>query len=378
MKGSFTQMKIKGFATLEGTERFKKRFEGKLASGHFRKSQNLWFSSIGIGSYLGEPDTETDRLYQEALKEAIHSGVNVVDSAINYRCQRGERSFGKAFGELIQSGTIQRDEIILCTKGGFLPFDGEYPPDPGAYFKKAYLDSGLLNSEEIVQGCHAMTPRYLEDQLNRSLENLGVETIDIYYVHNPETQLAEVDQKEFAKRLQAAFEMLEAKVSEGKIRMYGLATWSGYRVPLQNSEHLSLEDIQILAREAGGTQHHFKAIQLPVNLAMPEAWGLQNQRYGAGLVSSLELAQKLGITVIASASLLQGQLAQPLPEEFRTLFGNLEKSSHCSIQFVRSCPGVITALVGMKRKVHVLENLGLARVAPLTEPQLAQLFQSLP
>ena len=369
-------MKTQGFATAEGTARFKDRFKGKLAEGHFRESQGLWFSSLGAGSYLGESDEETDKLYQEALKAAIRSGVNVIDSAINYRCQRSERSFGKALGELMEAGEIKRDEIMVCTKGGFVPFDGSYPADPAAYFEKTYRDTGLLAASDIAQGCHAMTPRYLEDQLNRSLENLGLETLDIYYVHNPETQLAEVDRKEFAKRLQAAFELLERKAAEGKIQRYGTATWSGYRVSPESSEYLSLEEINILAREVGGVNHHFKAVQLPLNLAMPEAWVLRNQRYGANLFAFLEIAQKLGVTVAASASLLQGQLARPLPSDFQNLFPNLKKSSQCSLQFVRSCPGVVTALVGMKTKAHVVENLELALVEPLSEEALVQLFQN--
>ena len=365
--------KIKGFATPDGTSHYSSRF--LWAKGHFRQAAGLWFSSIGIGSYLGEPDEETDRGYVEAAKEALTSGINVLDSAINYRCQRSERSFGRALGELIETGKLKREEVIVCTKGGFLPFDGDYSRDPSGYFETAYIKTGLLKPEEIAQGCHAMTPRYLEDQLEKSLDNLGTETIDLYYLHNPETQLAEVDSKTFARRLQAAFEFLEKKVAEGKIRMYGTATWSGFRVVQESREHLSLEDIQILAREAGGAGHHFKAVQLPMNLAMPEAWVLANQNYGADQIPFLETAQKLGIIVIASASLLQGQLAGPFPPGFQKLFSGLEKPAQCSIQFARSCPGIVTALVGMKNKFHVLENLETARVAPLSKDNLIQLFQ---
>lgn len=369
------EKKIKGFATPQGTAAYKDRF-ALLAPGHFREAQGLWFSSLGIGSYLGEPDEETDRLYGEGLKKALQLGVNVIDSAINYRCQRSERSFGKALGELIRSGEVRREEVILCTKGGFLPFDGEYPANPSEYFWNAYVAKGLLKPQEIAQGCHAMTPAYLEDQLARSLENLGVETIDIYYLHNPETQLAEVNRKEFTNRLERAFEFLEKKVAEGKIQIYGTATWSGYRVSPESPEYLSLEDIHVLARQAGGPNHHFKAIQLPFNLAMPEAWVFANQHYGAQTVPFLEVAQKLGMIVIASASLLQGQLTRPFPPDFQNLFGGLKKSSQCSLQFTRSAPAVVTALVGMKNKNHVQENLELAKlVSPLSGIELKQLFQ---
>lgn len=368
-------MRIKGFATREGTERFKRRFEEKAAPGHFREGHGLWFSSIGAGSYLGESDEETDRLYEEGLKEAIRLGVNVVDSAINYRCQRSERSFGKALAALIEAGEIQRDEILLCTKGGFIPFDGEYPPDPSEYFRKTYLDPGILKHEDIVQGCHAMTPHYLEDQLARSLVNWGVETLDLYYLHNPETQLAEVSPQEFANRLRTAFQFLEKKVSEGKIRMYGMATWSGFRNAPENRDHLSLEDICILAREAGGGGHHLKVVQLPINLVMPEAWVLLNQKYGADSVSFLALARRLGILAVSSGSLSQGRLAGALPSELKNRFPSLKASSQCALQFARSCPGVMTALAGMKQVEHVRENLETAKTNPLSEAELLGLFQ---
>ena len=124
--------RLKGHATTEGTTAYKARFESRFAEGHFRSKENLWFSSIGIGSYLGEADEATDRAYEEGVKEAVLGGINVIDSAINYRCQRSERSFGRALAELCAAGKIRREEIVLCTKGGFIPFDGEYPADPMA------------------------------------------------------------------------------------------------------------------------------------------------------------------------------------------------------------------------------------------------------
>ena len=366
---------MKGYATPAGTAAYQSRFGGPLAEGYFRQREGLWFSSIGIGSYLGEPDEETDRLYENALREAVLLGVNVMDSAINYRAQRSERSFGRALAGLFREGKVKREEIILCTKGGFIPFDGATPKDPMDYFEKTYLETGILKSEDVAQGCHAMTPDYLEDQLERSLANLGVETIDIYYLHNPETQLAEHDHPEFLNRLRKAFERLEKKVTEEKIRMYGTATWNGYRVPAEHADYLSLEEMVLAAREVGGPGHHFKAVQLPINLAMPEAWILPNQRYGANLVPLLGLAEKLGVIVIGSASLLQARLAGPLPEHLAGHFPKLSKSSQKSLQFARSVPGVTTALVGMKTGSHVRENLETAKVSPMNEAELFRMFQ---
>jgi aryl-alcohol dehydrogenase-like predicted oxidoreductase len=366
---------MKGFATPEGTAVYKSKFTKNLADDFFRAKNGLWFSSLGIGSYLGEPDEYADHQYAEALKEAVLSGINVIDSAINYRCQRSERAFGKALKELFETGQVKRDELILCTKGGFLPFDGKIPASPVDYLKETYIQSGLLKAEEIVEGCHALSPKYLEDQLNRSLSNLGVETIDIYYLHNPEMQLSELEQPEFLKRMRDAFEWLEKKVAEGKIKMYGTATWNGYRVAHGAADYLSIEELLVVAREVAGPDHHFKVVQLPFNLAMPEAWIFANQSYGAALVPFLGMAHRLELIIIGSATLLQSRLTAPLPDFLDPYFKNLPKPSQRSIQFARSVPGMTTSLIGMKTTAHVKENMEVAKVSVLSESDLFAMFQ---
>ncbi|HXJ16900.1 MAG TPA: aldo/keto reductase, partial [Candidatus Polarisedimenticolia bacterium] len=121
-----------GRATPEGTLRYAARFQGRSAAGHFRELPGgLVFSSIGIGTYLGEPDEATDNGYASAVIAAVDGGINVVDSAINYRFQRSERSIAAALRELAAKG-YGREEVILCTKAGFLTPDGEMPADAHA------------------------------------------------------------------------------------------------------------------------------------------------------------------------------------------------------------------------------------------------------
>src|SRR5207244_1822867 len=103
--------------------------------------------------------------------------------------------------------------------------------------------TGLLQPEDLVGGGHAMPPRYLEDQLGRSLRNLGLAAVDVYYVHNPETQLGSVPRKEFLARIRAAFEMLERQVAAGRVGQYGVATWNGFRTRPDAREHLSLAEL---------------------------------------------------------------------------------------------------------------------------------------
>lgn len=368
--------KISGFATREGTQQFAKKFSNQVACDFFRIQQGLSFSSIGIGSYLGDINDQTDKQYEETLKSAIKSGINVMDTAINYRAQRSERSWGRALTHAIESGIAQRDELIICTKGGFIPFDQEIPTSVPDYFKKEYLDNNVLTAPDIIQGCHAMSPEYLELMLSKSLANLNLETIDIYYLHNPEIQLTEIPRPIFLKRLRAAFDWAEQKVKDGKIKLYGLATWDGFRSQAAAADYLSLEEIICIAKEAGGVEHHFRALQLPVNLAMPEAWVLSNQKYGANSVPFLPLAEKHRFAVMGSASLMQGRLAAGLPDVLMKKFPQFSKPSQCALQFARSVPGITTSLVGMKSASHVVENLEIAKEPAITREQLLLLFQN--
>src|SRR6185369_5286454 len=97
---------------------------GTVPLEHFRDGPHgLILSSIGIGTYLGDPDDQTDAAYGETLVGAITLGTNVVDTAINYRAQRSERVVGMAIAALIEAGELQRDEVVVCTKGGYIPFD---------------------------------------------------------------------------------------------------------------------------------------------------------------------------------------------------------------------------------------------------------------
>ncbi|MGH7419920.1 MAG: aldo/keto reductase, partial [Candidatus Rokuibacteriota bacterium] len=225
-------------------------------------------------------------------------------------------------------------------------------------------------ADEVVGDAHCIAPRYLADQLERSRANLGVDTIDVYYVHNPETQLAVVDRPAFMARMRAAFEFLEDAAGDGKIRWYGTATWEGYRRPATARDYLSLPDLVGLAREVAGERHHFGVIQLPYNLAMTEALTLTNQPVGKASLSVLQAAERLGVYVMTSASILQGKLARNLPPALSQVLEGFSTDAQRALQFVRSTPGVGTALCGMRRVAHVEENALLVSVPPAPSDKL--------
>lgn len=359
-------------ATSEGTKRFAEKFSN-AAKEHFRAAQDLIVSSIGIGTYLGNWDAETDKNYIEAIVRYVELGGNVIDTAANYRFQRSERNIGAALEILFEKG-FRRDEIVICTKGGYLPFDGERPTDPRRYFEETFVKTGIATFDDLVSGSHCMTPNYLQSQIDQSLKNMRLDSIDVYYVHNPESQLGEIDENTFEMRLASAFEKLEENRANGKLRFYGVATWNGFRVSPQQRGFHSLEKMVNIARQVGGENHGFKFIQLPFNLAMPEALLFPNQQLNGKVSPTLKAASELGVTAVSSASILQGKLAANLPDGLRKELGNLSTDAQGSIQFVRSTPDLTTALIGMSKRAHVEENMSLVEIEPLTPEKYGELF----
>jgi aryl-alcohol dehydrogenase-like predicted oxidoreductase len=359
-------------ATQEGTTRYTGKLQGIVAEGHFRRVENLELSSLGIGTYLGQPNDSTDSSYTAAIVAAVESGINLIDTAINYRLQRSERSIGTALKVLERKG-IARDEIVICTKGGYLTPDGSMPADPNRYFFEEYLQKGVFSAKDIAAGSHCMTPKFLENQLNRSLKNLQVDCVDVYYLHNPETQLSEISSADFLKRVREAFSFLESAVDRGQIQFYGMATWNGFRQEKTARDAMQLGELAGIAKEIAGEKHHFRFVQLPFNLAMTEALTLGNQTLPTGQKTVMEAADELEIHLIASASLLQGQVAQNLPAFVAEALG-LQNDAERALQFARSAPGITAALVGMSRTAHVEANARLVEVPPAGLDQFSKLF----
>jgi aryl-alcohol dehydrogenase-like predicted oxidoreductase len=317
-------------------------------------------SALGIGSYLGDCTDAEDERYRRSVHSAVTSGVNVIDTASNYRCQRSERAVGHAVAEAIAAGDVRRDELVVCTKGGYVALDGEPPASREAYeewLEKELFAPGILTPDDLVRGGHSIAPTFLAHQLAQSRKNLGLQTIDVYYLHNPEEQLLVLDRVTFLAKMRTAFALLEERAESGEIAGYGCATWLGLRVPPEHKQHLTLAELVAIAREVGGTTHHFRAVQLPVSLAMPEAARLPTQPLGRKLVPLLEAADALGLGVVASAPLMQGRLSAGLPQEINELFPSCTSDSQRALRFTSSLPGVATVLAGMRSGEHVKENL---------------------
>ncbi|SNZ12934.1 Predicted oxidoreductase [Natronoarchaeum philippinense] len=361
-------------ATSSGTWSYRDRFHESFGRTYFRRFGDGLVSSIGIGTYLGDPTDAVDEQYHEALVTGLENGIDAVDTAINYRCQRSERVVGRALAD----ADIEREEVVVATKGGFVPFDGERPDDPGQYVLDEFVEPGILPRDALVRGTHCIHPDFVDDQLDRSLENLGLDTIDLYYVHNPETQLAERSREAVYDQLEAAFERLEERAAAGDINHYGVATWDCFRVPRGADSYLSLPEVVTRAREAadsaGNTATHFRAIQLPFNVVMADAFTVEAHETPEGDKSALAFANDAGLDVFTSASIAQGELAERLPDEVAARLQG-DTTAQRAINFARSAPGVTCSLVGAKSADHVAENVAAGTFDPLGADAFDAVFE---
>lgn len=363
-------------ATPEGTQRYIQAQPESRRANYRPTVEGLHVSSVGLGTYLGDADDYTDAAYRAALDRAVALGCNVIDCAINYRFQRSERVIGSWLKDAIGQGTVRRDEIVIATKGGFVPFDGDMPPDPRKWTHKTFIETGLTQPHEFVANYqHCVAPAYLEQMIAWSRRNLGVDTIDIYYLHNPETQSISQSHDTFRARMLDAFEALETAVSDGHIASYGTATWTAYRSPTGTPDYLSMTELVGMATEVAGQDHHLRYCQMPYNLFMTEAFALQNQQVNEEFLSPIEAARELGLTVMCSAPLMQGRLANPLMPQLADVLTGLHTDAQRALQFVRSSPGVTTALVGMRNVAHVEENLALVDIPPVEGETIRGLYR---
>lgn len=351
-------------ATQAGTTRYAERHHDRVRGDHFRAGAGgVVLSSLGIGTYLGADTDADDEAYTDAVRTALRSGINVIDTAINYRCQRSERAVGRALLGMLGNEQLSRDEILVCTKAGYIPLDESAPSTQEGYqgyLRREFFARGIMEPSDVVAGGHCLASGFIADCLQRSRTNLGVDAIDVFYLHNPEQQLGLVATEDLHERLRDAFELLETRVASGEIGSYGISTWQGFRVGPGARGHLGMEALVALACDVAGASHHFRFVQMPLSLGMPEAVRTPTQPVGGAHCTAIEAAVALGLSVVTSAPLMQGQLSRGLPPAVHEMFPALQTDAQRALAFACSVPGVATTLVGMKRAAHVVENVAVA------------------
>ena len=364
---------ISGFATPEGTKNFTAKNDS-IPEKNFNTFQDLSLSNVGIGTYLGNPDSDTDNIVKNAVKKSVLAGMNVIDTAINYRAQKAERSVGQAISELVNENKISRDEIFISTKNGYVTNDGDIQEDLMQYIIRELGKPGIVKEGDISSGYHCMTIPYLEDQLNRSLKNLQLECIDLIYLHNAVEGNLEMPKETFLQKLKDVFEFYEQKRKDGKIRFYGMATWDCFRVAEDHKTFLSLEKVIEIAKSVGGDDHGFRFIQLPYNLHFDQAFMQKNQLVDGKSASILDSAKQLNVGVFTSVPLMQGKLLDWAKD--KPAFSAVSPSVGL-LQFIRSTPGVLAPLVGQKSDEHVTENLEVLKIPPFSEEEFTTTTKNL-
>ncbi|MCK9374307.1 MAG: aldo/keto reductase [Sulfuricurvum sp.] len=352
-------------ATKEGTFSYLKKF-GTYSKDFYRFNGELFFPSLGLGTYKPEPYKEENYIinFSEAIKTALRNGINLIDTAINYRYQMSEREIGEALAEMFKTGEITREEVIIASKAGFIPLDFPFPDNPYGWIQETIVTPGLAKKEEIIIDQHCMSPKYLRWSCEQSLQNLGLEALDILFLHNPETQLGYIDTQTFYERIEEAFTLFETLRGEGKIGAYGIAAWNGFLYEEEHTEYISLARIVEIARRIGGEDHGFKYLQSPFNLAKPHAYAYANQQGEDGMyIPLMHACARFGITYMGSSPLLQKNLFK---RPFAAKIGELMRTSDLSdvtsaLQFARSA-GAISTVFGAVEPSHVIDNTILAHI----------------
>ncbi|MCT4584646.1 MAG: aldo/keto reductase [Peptostreptococcaceae bacterium] len=347
---------IRGCADLVCTNEYMNKKKVK----NFSRNALYAISKIGCGTYLGDTDKKTDLMYKNAIEYAISNGVNIIDTAINYRGMRSEVIVGEVLKELILKKIIKRSEIIVATKGGYLPADFRKNNQKESLEKSvqeeriAFFENNILPNinydKDYMQGIinrgNTLSKDIIKLLFEESKKNLGLETIDLYYLHNPEYTKAEIGEELFYEKLYETFLYLEEQIENGSLKYYGISTYGGFIVDEDKAEYLSLEKIMYTAEKAGGFNNNLKFIQLPFNKDMRNAGILKNQKIQDKIYTTLEAAKKLNLNVMTNISLNQGK---SFPKY----------SSEDMIKFLIDNKNICSAMIGMKNINNVEKNLKL-------------------
>ena len=306
---------LDGHATVEGTARYAARVvnvprsDGRFEYGFARFGKTaLTGSRLGFGGYRVDG---TDPEYATALGTAFASGVNVVDTSTNYMDGESERLVGSVLRGLVAKRDLARDEVIVVSKIGYVQ---------GHNLKEAEARerAGRPYPEMVKYGegiWHCIHPEFLGDHLDASLDRLGLATLDVCLLHNPEYMLSEAAQREegnlvelrkrFYERIERAFAYLENQVAVGRIGWYGVSSNNVGR-DAEDPESTSVFQLVAAAARAaascGMSRHHFAVLQCPMNLFESDVWSRPNTG-PLDETTVLDLAQQEDLAVLVNRPL---------------------------------------------------------------------------
>ncbi len=293
---------LSGSATPADTALYATRFNaiGYVPLG----STGLTTSKVGFGGYRIDDGTPAHR---EALEKALLSGCNLIDTSTNYTDGESERCVGAVLGPLVRAGKLRREEIIVVSKIGYVQ-----GTNLTLVQEREAAGEPFPEMVKYMEGCwHCIHPAFLGEQLHRSLGRLQLDTLDVCLLHNPEYFFSDAKKRgrghldslrtEFYRRLSDAFAFFESQVAEGAIRWYGVSSNTAVS-PASDPEATSLSRMLAAAREAAGDDHHFRVLQVPMNLF--EAGGVLERNTGPNHQQTvLEAAVEAGIGILVNRPL---------------------------------------------------------------------------
>ncbi len=151
----------------------------------------MGFGEAGNGQHSWTVDEEHSR---EIIKKGLELGVNFFDTAIAYQSGTSEQYLGRAIRNF-----ANRNEVVIATK--FLP----------------------RTNEEIEAGITAQ--QHIEKMLDKSLENLGMDYVDLYIYH----------MWDYNTPLYDIMEGLNNAVKSGKTRYIGISNCFAYQLAKANA-----------------------------------------------------------------------------------------------------------------------------------------------
>ena len=265
-----------GWAEVNQTLNYASLNRDKSAGAYKTDYSGLTLSSIGVGSVKGSDGEDEDHSITAVVYDSIMKGLNVIDTSINSRGMRSEKSIGKALKSLFDSGKVGRQSLFISTKAGFIPADSSKSISPTrtvAEWSTTLAPFEEFPVMEIVDGKHCIAPACLKSSLSASRANLGISTIDVFYLDNAaEMQMPSIGRTAFMERLKAAFIFLETQRAEKTIKFYGMATTTCFTAMPDSLHYLSLNEVAVLAESVGGVNHGFRYIQLPYTVAAPKSY----------------------------------------------------------------------------------------------------------
>ncbi len=289
---------ISGYATPGGTQRLSDQFSA--FSFNPLGSTGLAVSRAGFGCYRVNVGVIA---HDQALKKALTGGINLIDTSANYADGGSEQLVGQVLKNLIEFGVIVREQVVVVSKGGYLQGNNfalnQQRKNDGNPFEEVV---------EVAEGLeHCIHPGFLDDQIGRSLDRLGLETLDGYLLHNPEYYLGwahkhgvdrERATEEYYRRIDRAFSHLEGEVQRGRIRFYGISS-NTLPASTDDPEFTELKRVCEIA-ESIGQDHHFRVIQFPFNLFETGAAVEKNQPADQTV---LDVAREHGLGVLINRPL---------------------------------------------------------------------------